>query len=138
MRRFYVSEQGGIERFEPRVPPTQASTSRSVAWAVDAEHLVNYLVPRDCPRVCFQETQTTSAIDRERFLGSTRVPVVAIEAQWFERATTTPLWLYEVSRQAFELEDQNAGYYVSRVPAVAVRRRRVERPLAPAAAHVKR
>jgi hypothetical protein len=45
---FRVSEEPGIERFGPR--PSEYANERAV-WAIDAEQLRNYLVPRECPRV---------------------------------------------------------------------------------------
>ena len=45
---FHISAEPGIEVFEPR--PSQY-TSEPVVWAITAERLHNYLVPRDCPRV---------------------------------------------------------------------------------------
>jgi hypothetical protein len=44
---FHVSEDGGIERFEPT---TSDQVAEPVVWAIDAARLRNYLVPRDCPR----------------------------------------------------------------------------------------
>ena len=44
---FHVSEQKGIERFEPRAIDESAEP---LVWAVDDDRLRNYLVPRDCPR----------------------------------------------------------------------------------------
>ena len=48
MTVYHVSEEPGIELFEPR--PIDASGD-SFVWAIDDEHLRNYLVPRECPRV---------------------------------------------------------------------------------------
>ena len=46
MTVYHVSEEPGIELFEPR--PIDASGD-SFVWAIDDEHLRNYLVPRECP-----------------------------------------------------------------------------------------
>jgi hypothetical protein len=43
---FHISEESGIERFEPR--PSQYAMEL-VVWAIDADHLRNYLLPRECP-----------------------------------------------------------------------------------------
>lgn len=131
MRLFHVSEEGGIVHFEPRIPPSMdAGIAHPVVWAVDDEHLVNYLVPRDCPRVCFRAGERTDAEDRQRFLAADGAPVVAIDASWLDRARATPLWAYELSPQSFACADRNAGYFVSSVSVTPVACRRIESPLA--------
>ena len=45
---FHVSEEFGIDRFEPR--PSEY-VSGFVVWAIDTDRLRNYLLPRECPRV---------------------------------------------------------------------------------------
>jgi hypothetical protein len=83
-------------------------------WAVDYDHLGHYLVPRECPRVCFRRSTGTTDPDLRRFLGTDpSAKVVAIEASWFERAHEQALWLYEMPNASFECQDANAGYYVS-------------------------
>ena len=47
---FHISEAAGIDRFYTR--PSEY-TSGPVVSAIDAEHVRNYLLPRDCPRVTF-------------------------------------------------------------------------------------
>jgi hypothetical protein len=44
---FHISEEPGIELFEPRVSEGRGP----VVWAIDADRLRNYLLPRECPRV---------------------------------------------------------------------------------------
>lgn len=51
-RLFHVSEDSGIEVFEPR-PAALFPNLGPVVWAVAESHLVNYLLPRECPRVTF-------------------------------------------------------------------------------------
>ena len=63
---FHVSEESGIERFEPR--PSQYP-DEPVVWAIDADRLRNYLLPRECPRVTYYAGRETTAADVERFLG---------------------------------------------------------------------
>jgi hypothetical protein len=130
---FHVSERGDIDRFEPR--PGSASVRRdpsgrlivdrthetpsgafSAVWAVDAEHLRNYLLPRDCPRVTFYAGPKTTVGDRERFLGSSAA-VVAIERHWLERLRRCRLYCYHLPADTFECADECAGYFVSAVPA---------------------
>ena len=77
---FHISEEPGIERFVPR--PSEYAGEPAV-WAIDAEHLRNYLVPRECPRVTYYANGETTAADVERFLGSSTA-VVAVENGWLE------------------------------------------------------
>jgi hypothetical protein len=131
MRLYHVSEQGDIDAFEPRFPPTPtASATYPVVWAVDEPRLVNYLVPRECPRVTFYVSPRTTAGDRLRFFGDEPVhSVVAIEAGWLQRAIETALWVYELPSHSFACADQTAGYFVSRESVVPASRRLVVNPL---------
>ena len=108
---FHVSEEPGIERFEPRA---SAHAGGPAVWAVDAERLRNYLVPRDCPRVTFYAGEETAPADAERFLGSSPA-VVAVESGWLERIRSCRLYCYHLPTRTFECVDECAGYFVSRV-----------------------
>ena len=89
-------------------------------WAIDAEHLRNYLVPRDCPRVTFYAGPRTTVVDRTRLLGPSTA-VVAIEAGWFERLQACRLFCYHFPIDTFECVDGTAGYFVSRVAVTPTR-----------------
>src|SRR5712664_1672547 len=119
---FHVSETCGIERFEPR--SSEGSTD-PVVWAIDADRLRNYLVPRECPRVTYYAGRETTARDVERFLGS-RTAVIAIEREWFERVRLCRLYCYHLPPETFECVDECAGYFVSRVPVVPVYVERID------------
>jgi hypothetical protein len=127
MQLHHVSDRGDIERFEPRA--IVEGDRRELVWAVDQSHLVNYLLPRDCPRVCFRADVGSTEADRVRFLGTANGPVVAIEVAWLERASSSRLWVYELPAGSFECEDKNAGYFVSRVAVSPTARRAIEAPL---------
>lgn len=116
MRLFHLSEQAGIKVFHPRsAPHSSASVDSPVVWAVDEAHLVNYLLPRDCPRVTFTAGPGTSTDDAEKFLGvSGAKRVVAVEDGWLERIRTQHLIRYEFDPAGFELNDAIAGYWISR------------------------
>jgi len=114
---FHVSEEAGIERFEPRASELAGGPA---VWAIDAEHLRNYLVPRECPRVTFYAGRETTAADAERFLGSSPA-VVAVESGWHERLRSCRLYCYHLPPETFERLDECAGYFVSRVPVVPAR-----------------
>lgn len=114
---FHVSEESGIERFEPRAPE---GGGEPLVWAVDAARLRNYLVPRDCPRVTFYAGRGTTPADVERFLGSSPA-VVAVEGGWLERLRSCRLYCYHLPPETFECLDECAGYFVSRAPVVPAR-----------------
>ncbi|MGB8508345.1 MAG: DUF6886 family protein [Pyrinomonadaceae bacterium] len=111
---FHISEESGIERFEPR---TSEYAGEPVVWAIDADRLRNYLVPRECPRVTYYAGRVTTAADVERFLGSSTA-VVAVESGWLERLRSCRLYCYHMPPETFECLDECAGYFVSRVPVV--------------------
>ena len=123
---FHVSEESGIERFEPRPSPY---TDEPVVWAIDADRLRNYLLPRECPRVTYYAGQATTAADVERFLGSSPV-VVAVESAWLERLRSCRLYCYHLPAATFACIDECAGYFVSRGPVVPERVEAVEDLLA--------
>lgn len=115
LRLFHVSETSGIARFEPRPPPSSdADVAGDAVWAVAESHLVNYLTPRDCPRIAYRPGPATTPEDRERFLLGAKV-VVAIEAGWLARLQATRLFIYEMPPESFEEALPEAGYWVSRV-----------------------
>lgn len=124
-RLFHVSEEAGIDLFEPR--PDRAG--ESLVWAITDERLHNYLLPRDCPRVTFYALSTTTRADRERFLG-TASSAVAIERDWESRVSSTALSVYEFSDDDFRSKDLIAGYYTSDRVQIPIAEIRVESPLA--------
>lgn len=126
MMLFHVSEESGIEKFEPR---GSIYTAEHVVWAISEARLHNYLVPRDCPRVTFYAGSETSAADVERFLGSSPA-VVAIESAWFQRLRSCRLSCYHLPPDTFECLDECAGYFISRVPVVPARVEMIDDPIA--------
>jgi hypothetical protein len=114
---FHISDQPDITRFEPR--PSQY-TDEPVVWAISEVRLVNYLLPRDCPRVTYYAGPDTSPADVERFLG-TSPAVIAIETGWFDRVRTARLYCYHFSEAGFACSDECAGYYLSREAVVPQR-----------------
>jgi len=110
MNVYHVSEEPAIGVFEPR---QVERSGESLVWAIDDEHLRNYLAPRECPRVTFYAGPGTTVADRERFLGSS-VAVMAIESGWFERMRSCRLFCYQLPGETFECRDRTAGYFVSR------------------------
>ncbi|MBL4575101.1 MAG: hypothetical protein JKY51_03255, partial [Opitutaceae bacterium] len=130
---YHVSECGSVERFEPKPAPSAWSdmgvTEPSV-WAIDEEHLINYLLPRDCPRVTYYALEESKKEDIERLLGpSFSRHIVAIEEGWLERAMKADIWIYEFQNDPFIVVDQGAGYFISRGSVIPVEKRKVENPL---------
>lgn len=111
---FHLSEQAGIERFEPRWSET---TGQELVWAIDGDRLRNYLLPRECPRVTYYAGPQTVSADFEQFLGNSKV-VVAIESGWFESVRSCRLFCYHLPPDSFECIDECAGYFVSSLPVV--------------------
>jgi hypothetical protein len=114
---YHISEESGIERFDPR-PAT--GMNYPVVWAISADRLRNYLLPRDCPRVTFFSGPKTISEDIARFLGSSPV-VIAIESAWLERVRQTRLYCYHLPDESFESVDRCAGYFHSKQPVVPAR-----------------
>lgn len=112
MRLFHLSDDPAIARFLPRA---SAYTDLPVVWAIAEKRLGNYLLPRDCPRVCFCAGPQSRAEDVARLLGGDR-HVVAVEAAWMERVEAGRLHRYAMPAAAFALHDEGAGYWVSREP----------------------
>jgi hypothetical protein len=127
-RLFHISEEGGIDQFEPRPSPSLFTEIKGdVVFAISGRLLHNYLLPRDCPRVTYYAGPATSPEDRQRFLGQSRAThVVAIEAGWFPRVKETTLYCYEFAADNFTCLDEVAGYYISYEQEMPVSRRRVD------------
>jgi hypothetical protein len=122
---YHVSEQSGIERFEPR----SVEGGEAVVWAVDSERLRNYMLPRDCPRVTFYAGPDSTADDVARFLGASPA-VVAVESGWLDRIRSCRLFVYHLPADSFECIDLCAGYYVSEVPVVPAAVEVIDDPMA--------
>ncbi len=127
MRLFHVSEEANIEVFYPRIP-TRNDLDKSVGlvWAIDEERLPNFLTPRDCPRVAYYIGKNTTEVDKKSFFTSPSVKhTVIIEHNWFHRMKDTTLYLYEFDISDFELQDEVAGYYISKKPQVPIAKHKV-------------
>lgn len=122
MRLFHVSEESDISEFIPRIPDrNDLDKSIGLVWAIDEKRLPNFLTPRNCPRVTYHIGAKTSQMDRERYFSGKQVNhVVVIERDWLEAMKNTTLYLYEFDTTEFELQDEIAGYYVSKVKQVPI------------------
>ena len=109
---WHVSENPGIERFEPHVSAT-AAEREPLVWAIDTRHLPLYWFPRDCPRGTFWADADTTPEDAARLLGgASRVHV--IQESWLERMRETTVFAYRLPEPSFEPHPEVGGYWVSR------------------------
>jgi hypothetical protein len=109
---YHVSDKPGITLFEPR--ESRLGQQESLVWAIDLNHLPNYLLPRDCPRITFAVGHDTSADDIDRFMKPTNtIRVIAVESSWIRKILDAKLFIYELSSRYFVMQDACAGYYVS-------------------------
>ena len=127
MRLFHVSEEADIEVFCPRTPTrNDLDKNISLVWAIDEDRLPNFLTPRDCPRVTYHIGKNTSENDKRKYFTSETVKhVVVIEKDWFDRMKNTTLFLYEFDITDFELQDEIAGYYVSKTSQTPIAKQQV-------------
>ncbi len=123
----HVSDAGPLELLAPRPsPPGTPHEGRRWVWAVDGDRLANYLLPRDCPRVCW----ATPADDAQPLLASPAARVVTVEHAWAARLTGAGLFVHDLDPAGFTLLDPVAGYWVSDRPAAVRAVRRVDDCLA--------
>lgn len=129
---YHISDKPGIERFEPRpaLHPSAGQTG-SMVWAIDYEHLPNYLLPRDCPRVTFFADPDSDPEDVKRLMwGTSAKSVVAIESVWLPEIQKQCLYRYELNPTDFTLVDKIAGYWISRQPVIPINMIKIENILA--------
>ena len=113
MRLFHVSEEPNIDIFIPRVPYRQdMDKSKGLVWALTGEHLPQFLTPRECPRITYRVTDTSTQNDIAMFFSSSSRYCVAIEHNWYHRMINTTLYVYEFNAENFYFDDR-AGFYVS-------------------------
>jgi hypothetical protein len=131
MKLFHVSEQPDIARFDPRPPPVDCTLDETAVWAISEERLHVYVMPRDCPRVCFAAQPGSTDRDIATLIGPTRATsVIAMECAWRERINSTSLYLYELPSGPFRLVDDGAGYWISNEPVTPIGLRLVDDCLA--------
>ena len=68
MRLFHVSEEDSIDIFNPRIPERN-DVDKSVGLVViNEQRLLNFLTPRNCPRITYHIGEKTSVKDKRVFL----------------------------------------------------------------------
>lgn len=122
MTLYHISEEPSIKVFDPRpIGKHSYELEGNAVWAIDKEHLVNYLFPRDCPRVTYFIDKHTSENDIKKFFGNTYARrIIAVETGWIKKILDHDLYMYEFDDSKFELVDRTAGYYISRESVVPV------------------
>jgi hypothetical protein len=107
-RLFHVTDGEALVTMSPKPsPPGTEHAGREWVWAVNELHLPNYLLPRDCPRVCWRAEKSHTV------LGSPAGRVVAIEYRWVDALTGAGLSVHTLDPTNFTLLDGRAGYWVS-------------------------
>jgi hypothetical protein len=113
-RIFHLSETPGIELFVPRPSPAHfEGLDQPVVFGIGEKLLHNYLLPRDCPRVCCYASELTSQAERDQFFNGDNTYKIFLQKDWLEAIKNTILYGYEFDGQNFYLLDQIADYYVS-------------------------
>jgi hypothetical protein len=134
---LHFSEDPSIRVFEPRAAK-QKDLTEPVVWAVSPEGAVNFLLPRDCPRITFGVWERTTAEDKARFMGhSTAARVIVAEWAWLARIRACTMYAYEMPPETFEalgLHD-GASHFVSRQTVAPISRREITDLLGELAAH---
>jgi hypothetical protein len=111
---FHISETPGIEFFVPKPSPSHyEALEQPVVFAIGEKLLHNYLLPRDCPRVCCYASEQSSLADRDQYLCRDKPYKVFVQMDWLDIIKNTTLYGYEFDLQNFRLLDQIADYYVS-------------------------
>jgi hypothetical protein len=118
---YHLSEEPNIEVFVPR-PAPHAPQEGEMVWAIDDQHLHNYLFPRDCPRICIMRgPETTTAEWEQLACGSLAQSVITIETAWYERLRSTSLFQYMFDPEPFSIVEPDAGYYIARTTITPLR-----------------
>ncbi|WP_212982594.1 DUF6886 family protein [Paenibacillus cineris] len=79
------------------------------------------------PESAFGQRMIQVNMDNERFFGMSRTSrMIAIETGWYERVKKGSIYRYIFDAADFELEEENAGYHVSRRPVIPMEVQRID------------
>jgi hypothetical protein len=108
VRLFHFSDDGTIDRFEPRPvripserPPGEEWLNGALVWAVDEDHEFTFLFPRDTARVLFWVTTDTTTSDRARWIGPDHEVVAYVERDGLAAMSSSVLYRYELPPATF-------------------------------------
>jgi hypothetical protein len=137
IRLYHISDKPGIKRFDPRPAPSKSAKQEGLmVWAIDYEHLHNYLLPRNCPRVTFYASENSDPKDVERMMcGTPAKHIVAIENRWLAEIQKQCFYQYEFDSEGFTLADEVAGYWISRKSVIPIAETRIDNILAALTEH---
>ncbi|MEM8567880.1 MAG: DUF6886 family protein [Bacteroidota bacterium] len=122
LRLFHISEEGDIQKFHPRKSKEQWGYHKYV-WAIDEGKIHNYLLPRDCPRICIDLERTGDQLNwLKTFSIENHKAVIFICYEWCEKIQACTLFQYEFGKRNFEPIDKVAGYFVSRMVETPIQR----------------
>lgn len=124
---FHISEKAGIKVFVPRPSPSDfENVTTHVVFGIGEDLLHHYLLPRDCPRVCFYASKHTSKEDKQFFLRNGITHKMFIRKDWQEKIDNTVLHCYEFNPDNFKLIDPVAQYFVSEKVEVPIRETKMD------------
>lgn len=76
-RLFHISEEPGIKMFVPRPSPSHFDgITGNVVFAISESLLHNYLLPRDCPRVTYYASETTTTEESAIFFENSALNIL--------------------------------------------------------------
>jgi hypothetical protein len=110
---YHISEDPNIKEFFPQIYKAYEELP-PVVWAMDEEHIINYLFPRDCPRIIYRYSREVIEEDKMKFFSNTVSDVIiTIENRWYNKLKNATLYKYIFDPKGFRLNDSIAGYYIS-------------------------
>jgi hypothetical protein len=124
-RVFHLSETDGISAFSPRI----SEQGSAVVWAIDDTHVPNYLLPRDCPRVCVRDRGMPHKTPYARSLLSGAQHVIYVEKLWRKRIENAVLFRYAFDAADFVCVDENAGYFHAKKTVIPMHVDRIDNAL---------
>ncbi len=84
-------------------------------WAIHEDKIHNYIVPRECPRICLAQKEAFQFgqlwTDQDDYLNKA---FLFIPIKWKHQVSKCKLYKYQFNPQNFEVIDPIAGYYVSK------------------------
>lgn len=120
LKLYHISEEDNIAIFYPRISKKQWNYEKYV-WAIEEEKLHNYLLPRDCPRICVDlEEPNTSSNWLGSYARENQKAIIFVPENRKEQIQNCTLFKYEFLECNFKIIDKIAGYYVSTQPATPI------------------
>ena len=114
-RLFHISEDPKISVFVPKLSPSHLNIIKAaVVMTVSENHVHNYMLPSECPRISYYAGSDTDSRDIKKFFGvSTPAYIMAVENRWIKKIQSTTLYCYEFDSRHFSLHDESIGHYSS-------------------------